>query len=151
MEDDQQSQEEQQATTTILEHVEPEIIPEPEHPISPTYHETPDDDDNYDYDYDQLKDEYLELLEKVKSQPMKEREKLSKVKNDKKQKKVVKTLDKILGETSTDNIHLTTINQLQYTAALLIIIKITPPKPTTNRKPTGRPPACQQRIQKQID
>ena len=50
--------------------VELEVIPEPEHPIPPTYHETPDDD--Y-YDYDQLKDEYLELLEEVKSQPMKER------------------------------------------------------------------------------
>ena len=60
--------------TTILEPVEPEVNPEPEHPIPPTYHETPDDDD---YDYDQLKDEYVELLEEVKSQPMKERKKLS--------------------------------------------------------------------------
>ena len=69
-EDDQQSEEEQQAATTILEPVEPEINPEPEDPIPPTYHETPDDD----YDYDQLKDEYLELLKEVKSQPMRERE-----------------------------------------------------------------------------
>ena len=61
-EDGQQSEEEQQAVTTILEHVEPEVNPEPEHPIPPTYHETPDDDDDYDYDYDQLKDEYVELL-----------------------------------------------------------------------------------------
>ena len=54
-----------------------EVIPEPEHPIPPTYHETPDDDDDYDYNYDQLKYKYLELLEEVNSQPMKERKKLS--------------------------------------------------------------------------
>ena len=99
-EDDQQSEEEQQAVTTILEPVEPEVNPEPEDPIPPTYTETPDDDNDYDhdYDYDQLKDEYLELLEEVKSQPIKERKKLSKLKNDKKLKGVVKTLDKILGK-----------------------------------------------------
>ena len=82
---------------------------------------------------------------------MKDRKKLSKLKNDKKLKGVVKTLDKIIEETSTDNIHLTTTNQMQYTAALLITNKITPPKPTTNRKPRGGPPAWQQRLQKQID
>ena len=43
--------------------MEPEVNPEPEEPIPPIYHETPDDDD-HDYDYDQLKDEYLELLKK---------------------------------------------------------------------------------------
>ena len=151
-EDDQPSEEEQQAATTILEPVEPEVNPEPEDPIPPTYHETPDDDDDYDhdYDYDQLKDEYLELLKEVKFKAMKERKKLAKLKNDKKLKGVVKTLDKIIEETSTDNIHLTTINQMQYTAALLITNKITPPKPTTNRKPRGGPPAWQQRLQKQI-
>ena len=71
---------------------------------------------------------------------------LSKVKNDKKLKRVVKILDKI-----TDNIYLTTTNQMQYTAALLITNKITPPNPTTNRKLRGGPPAWQQRLQKQID
>ena len=35
-------------------------------------------------------------------------------------KKVVKTLDKIVEETSTENMDLTTINQIQYTAALQI-------------------------------
>ena len=64
---------------------------------------------------------------------------------------MVNTLDKIIEETSTDNMDLTTINQMQYTAALLITNKITPPKPATNRKPRGRPPAWQQRLQKQID
>ena len=125
-EDDQQAEEEQQAAPTILESVELEVIPESEHPIPPTYHETPDDDD--DYGYDQLKYEYLELLKEVKSQPMKERKKLSKLKNDKKMKRVVKTLDKIIEETSTDNMDLTTINKMQFTAALLITNKITPPK-----------------------
>ena len=107
----------QQAVTTILEPVEPEVNPEPEDPIPPTYNETPDDDNNYDHDcdYDQLKDEYLELLKEVKSQPMKERKKLAKLKNDKKLKGVVETLDKIIGRASTDNMDLTTINQMQYT------------------------------------
>ena len=80
-EDEQQAEEEQQTATSILEPVEPEVNPEPKDPIPPTNHETPDDDD----DYDQLKDEYLELLEKVKSQPMKERKKLAKLKSDKNQ------------------------------------------------------------------
>ena len=109
---------------------------ESEHPIPPTYHDTPDNDD----DYEQLKDEYLELLEEAKSQPMKERKKLPKLKNDKKLKRVVKTLDKIVEETSTDNMDITTINQMQYTSALLITNNITPPKPVINTKPRGRPP-----------
>ena len=46
-------------------------------------------------------------------------------------------MDKIIEETSTDNMDLTTINQMQYTAAILITNKITPQKPTTNRKPRG--------------
>ena len=66
-------------------------------------------------------------------------------------KRMVKTLDKIIEETSTDNVDLTTINQMQYTAALLITNKITPPKPTTNRKPRGGPLVWQQRLQKQIE
>ena len=82
---------------------------------------------------------------------MKERKKLSKVKNEKKLKRGAKILDKIIEETSTDNMDLTTTNQMQYTAALLITNKITPPKPTTNRKPRVGPPAWQQRLQKQID
>ena len=150
-EDDQQSKEKEQAATTILEPVELDVIPEPENPIPPTYHETTDDDYDCNYGYEQLKGEYLELLEEVKSQPMKERKKLSKLKNDMELKRVVKTLDKIIEETSTDNMDLTTINQMQYTAVLLITNKITPPKPTTNRKPRGGPPAWQQRLQKQID
>ena len=64
---------------------------------------------------------------------------------------MVKTLDKIIEEKSTDNMDLMTINQMQYTAASLITNKITPPKPATNRKPRGGPPAWQQRLQKQVD
>ena len=63
---------------------------------------------------------------------MNERKKLSKLKNDKKLKRMVKTLDKIIEETSTYKMDLTTINQMQYTATLLIINKITPPK-TSNQ------------------
>ena len=62
---------------------------------------------------------------------------------------MVKILDKIIEETSTDNMDLTTTNQMQY--ALLITNKITSPKSATNRKPRGGPPAWQQRLQKQID
>ena len=127
-EDDQQSEEEQQTATIFLEPVEPEVNPEPEDPIPQTNYERPDDDD----DYDQLKDEYLQLLEEVKFQPMKDRKKLSKLKNDKNLKKMVKTLDKIIEETSTDNMNLTAINQMQYTSALLISNKIAPPK-TSNQ------------------
>ena len=73
------------------------------------------------------------------------------MKNDKKLKIVVEILDKIIEETSPDNMDLTTTNQMQYTAALLITNKITPTKPTTNRKPRGGSPTWQQRLQKQID
>ena len=79
---------------------------------------------------------------------MKERKKLSKLKNDKKLKRVFKTLDKIIEETSTDNMNLTTINQMQYAATLLKTSKITPPNPANNRKPRGRPPVWKQRLQK---
>ena len=82
---------------------------------------------------------------------MKERKKLYKLKNGKKLKGVVKTLDKIIDKTSTDNMDLTIINQMQYTAALLITSMTTPPNPATNRKPRGGTPAWQQRLQKEID
>ena len=60
-------------------------------------------------------------------------------------------MDKIIEEMSRDKMDLTAINQMQYTAALLITNKITPQKPATNRKPRAGPPAWQQRLQKQID
>ena len=84
------------------------------------------------------------LLKKTRNHPHNNKKK------KKNTEKVVETLDKIIEETSTDNMDCTTINQMQYTAALLITNKITPPKPATNRKPRGRPLAWQQRLQKQI-
>ena len=57
----------------VKQQIKSDTFQEEEDPIPPTNHETPDDDD----DFDQLKDEYLELLEEVKSQPVKERKKLS--------------------------------------------------------------------------
>ena len=63
---------------------------------------------------------------------------------------MVNILDKIIEETSTDNMDPTTTNQMQYTSALLITNKITPPKVATNMKPRGGPPAWQQRLQKHI-
>ena len=48
--------------------------------------------------------------------------------------------------------NITDINLMQFAGALLIITnKITPAKPTTNRKPGNGSPAWQQRLQKQID
>ena len=136
-EDDQQSEEEEQAALPSWYLYNLKSSLNPEHPIPPTYHETPDDDDDYDYDYEQLKDEYLELLEEVKSQPMKERKKLFMLKNEKKLKTVVKPLAKIIEKTSTDNMDLTAINQMQYTAALLITSKITTTK-TNNKQEAKR-------------
>ena len=40
---------------------------------------------------------------------------------------------------------------MQYAGALLITNKITPAKPTTNRKPGNGPSAWQQGLKKQID
>ena len=58
----------------------------------------------------------MDLIEKVKAQPMEARQKLPKLKNDKKLKRMINILDKIVEETSQDNMDLTTINQKQYTA-----------------------------------
>ena len=46
---------------------------------------------------------------------------------------------------------LATINQKQYTAALVITNKILPAKPQYKKTQRGRPPAWQQRLQRQID
>ena len=42
---------------------------------------------------------------------------------------MINILDKVVEETLQDNIDLTTINQKQYTAALVITNKKLPPKP----------------------
>ena len=54
--------------------------------------------------------------------------KLPKLKNNKRLKIMINILDKIVEETSQDNMDLTTINQKQYTVALVITNKILPPK-----------------------
>ena len=66
--------------------------------------------DNNDYEYKELKDEYVDLLEKVKAQPLEARQKLPKLKNDKRLKRMINILDKVVEETSQDNMDLTTIN-----------------------------------------
>ena len=61
---------------------------------------------------------------------------------------MINILDKVVEETSQDNMNLTTINQNQYTAALLITNKILPPEPQYKKTQRGRPPAWQQRLQR---
>ena len=60
-------------------------------------------DDNNE-EYNELKNEYMDLLEKVKAQPMEARQKLPKLKNNKKLKRMINILDKIVEEKSPDNI-----------------------------------------------
>ena len=50
--------------------------PEPENPPLPETAETTEEPEDNTDDYEQLKEEYLELLEDIKSQPMKNRKKL---------------------------------------------------------------------------
>ena len=66
-------------------------------------------------------------------------------------KKLIMMVNKIIETTSTDDMNITDINLMQFAGALLITNKVTPVKPTTNRKPGNGPPAWQQRLQKQID
>ena len=87
-------------------------------------------------DYEQLKEEYLELLEDTKSQPMKNRKKLPKLKMNKNTKKLIKMVNKIIETTSRDDMNITDINLIQFTGALLITNKITLPnqQPIENQK-----------------
>ena len=82
---------------------------------------------------------------------MKKRKKLPKLKMNKNTKKLIRMVNRIIETTSTDDTNITDINIMQYAGALLVTNKITPAKPTTNRKPGNGPPAWQQRLQKQID
>ena len=107
--------------------------------------------DDHNDEYNELKDEYVDLLGKVKAQPLEARQKLPKLKNDKRLKRMINILDKVVEGTSQDNMDLTTINQKQDTAALVITNKILPPKPQYKKTQRGRPPAWQQRLQRQIN
>ena len=60
-------------------------------------------------------------------------------------------INRIIETRSTDDMNITDINLMQLAGALIITNKITPAKPTTNRKPGNGLPAWQQRLQKQID
>ena len=130
--------------TTMEAIIEP-YNPEPENPSLPEAAETTDEPEDNTDDYEQLKEEYLELLEDTKSQPMKNR----KLKMNRNTKKLIQI--QIIETTSTDDMNITDINLMQFAGALLITNKETPAKPTTNRKPGNGPPAWQQRLQKQID
>ena len=65
--------------TTVEAIIEP-YNPEPENPSLLEAAETTDEPEDNTDDYEQLKEEYLELLEDTKSQPMKNRKKLPKLK-----------------------------------------------------------------------
>ena len=125
--------------------------PEQENPSLPEAAETKEEPEYNTDDYEQLKEEYLELLDDTKSQPMETRKKLPKLKTNRNTKKLIRMVNKIIKTTSTDDMNITDINLMQFAGALLITNKITPAKATTNRKPGNGPPAWQQRLQKQID
>ena len=78
---------------------------------------------------------------------MKKRKKLPKLKMNKNTKKLIRMVNRIIETTSTDDMNITDINIMQYAGVLLITNKITPAKPTTNRKPGNGPPVWQQRLQ----
>ena len=73
--------------TTMEATIEP-CNPEPENPSLPEAAETTEEPKYNTDDYEQLK-EYLELLEDTKSQPMKTRKKLPKLKMNKSTKKLI--------------------------------------------------------------
>ena len=131
--------------TTVDATIEP-CNPETENPTLPEAAETTKESKDNTGDYEQLKEEHLELLEDTKSQPMKNRKKLPKLKMNKNTKKLIRMVIRIIKTTSTDDMNITDINLMQFAGAFLIINKITLAKPTTNRKPGNRPPAWQQRL-----
>ena len=137
--------EDQQIPTDPDRPVVPEITENPEAIAIDIEHNSLLDDND---DYHNLKNEYLDLLEKVKVQPLKTRQRLPKLKNDKNLKGMIKILDKVIAETSQDDMDLTTINQKQYTEALVITNKILPPKLQVMKTNIGKTPAWQQTADK---
>ena len=105
--------------TTVEATTEP-CNPEPENPPPPAAAETTKEPEDNTEDYEQLKEEYLELLEDTKSQSMKNRKKLPKLKLNKNTNKLIRMVNRII-ETSTDDMNITDINIMQYAGALLII------------------------------
>ena len=77
--------------TTVPEPEEPD--PESDDPVPSRGHETPaEPDEDDDDDYGQLKAEYLELHEEIKSKAVSERRRLPKLKNGKNLKRIVNNL-----------------------------------------------------------
>ena len=82
---------------------DPDIAVEPAPQIAKTHEATTQIDlnnlinDNND-EYNELKDEYVDLLGKVKAQPLEARQKLPKLKNDKRLKRMINILDKVVEE-----------------------------------------------------
>ena len=111
--------------TTVEATIEP-CNPEPENPSPPETAETMKEPEDNAEDYQQLKEEYLELLEDTKSQPMKNRKKLPKLKMNKNTKKSIRIINRIIKTTSTDDMNIIDINLVQFAGALLINNKITP-------------------------
>ena len=111
---------------------EEQIPPDPDIPVEPVPQKAETHEATTQIGLNNLindnNDEY-NLLGKVKAQPLEARQKLPKLKNDKRLKRMINILDKVVEETSQDNMDLTTINQKQYTATLVITNKILPPKP----------------------
>ena len=134
-EESTRSTNEEDYPTTVEATIEP-CNSEPENPALPEAAETiKEPEDNTD-DYEQLKEEYLELLEDTKSQPIKNRKKLKlklklKMNKNKNTKKTIRMVNRIFETTSTDDMNITDINQMQFASALLITNKITP----TNQQP----------------
>ena len=110
--------------------------PEPENPSPPEAAETTKEPED-NADDGQLKEEYMELHEDTKSQPMKNRKKLPKLKMNKNTKKLIRMIKRIIEITSTDDMNITDINLMQFAGALLITNKITPVKPTTRKWTTS--------------
>ena len=72
----------EESTRPVSEEDHPAIEPcnpESENPALPETAETTEEPEDNTDDYEQLKEEYLELLEDTKSQPMKNRKKLPKL------------------------------------------------------------------------
>ena len=79
----------------------------------------------------------MEQLEKVQHIPMKDRERLPWLQNDRSVKRLDKSVDPIIKVVLSEEPDLTTINQLQYMGTHLIYFKIVPRKPRANIKPGG--------------
>ena len=117
----QQPIEEQHTTTDTYEDVE-SASPKTNNPTSEAS-KTPEEPDDNEDDYEQINEKYLELLEVITSQPMKDRKRLPKVRIVKSTKRLMKMVNRIVEEISRKDIDTTKINQMQYAGFFLITNK----------------------------